>query len=93
MVKTLNKLRKIAKKIEQVLKTFPGARDVNANREVMITSLPIRYRHAELASFGLTRLQKPQSKSAKRCTAKLLTLSIKEQGQYDLVVRLGSNAA
>ena len=50
----LNKLRSIAKEIEQVLKTLPGTRDVNANREVMITSLPIRYRHGELSSFGLT---------------------------------------
>ena len=34
--------------------SLPGARDVNANREVMITSLPIRYRHAELAAAGLS---------------------------------------
>ena len=50
----LSKLRKVAKQIEVALKELPGARDVNANREVMITSLPIRYRHAELAAFGLS---------------------------------------
>ena len=52
----LEKLRKIAKEIEVALKNDLGksVRDVNANREVMITSLPISYRHHELASFGLS---------------------------------------
>ncbi len=50
----LDKLRATAKEIEGVLRSVPGTRDVNANREVMITSLPIRYRHADLAAAGLT---------------------------------------
>jgi len=50
----LSKLRKIAKEIEAELKKLPGTRDVAANREVLITSLPIRYRSAELQRFGLT---------------------------------------
>ncbi|MEO0508361.1 MAG: efflux RND transporter permease subunit [Verrucomicrobiota bacterium] len=53
----LARLRIIAKEIEGVLKSTPGARDVAANREVMIQSLPIEYRPAELAAYGLT----PQS--------------------------------
>ncbi|MEZ5979710.1 MAG: efflux RND transporter permease subunit [Planctomycetota bacterium] len=37
-----------------MLRSVPGARDVNANREVLITTLPIRYRHADLAAAGLS---------------------------------------
>lgn len=50
----LNTLRKIAQEIEVKLKALPGARDVAANREVMIATLPIRYRHDDLARWGLT---------------------------------------
>jgi Cu/Ag efflux pump CusA len=47
-------LRRLAREIESELKAIPGTRDVNANREVMVTSLPIRYRHADLAAAGLS---------------------------------------
>lgn len=47
-------LRQLAKQIENELKAIPGARDVTANREVLITSVPIRYRHQDLAAAGLT---------------------------------------
>lgn len=50
----LDKLRAIAREIEAVLKPLPGARDVAANREVMIQSLPVEYRPRELAAYGLT---------------------------------------
>lgn len=50
----LSRLRSIAKEIEGELRAMPGTRDVNANREVLITSLPIRYRHADLAAAGLS---------------------------------------
>jgi CzcA family heavy metal efflux pump len=50
----LDVLRTIAKEIESVLKLLPGARDVAANREVMIQSLPVEYQPAELAAYGLT---------------------------------------
>ncbi len=50
----LAKLRNIAKEIESSLKQIPGARDVAANREVTVMSLPIRYRHQDLAAAGLT---------------------------------------
>lgn len=50
----LKVLRKIAKDIEAAIEPLPGTRDVAANREVMITTLPIRYRHDELARWGLT---------------------------------------
>ncbi|HEX6812156.1 MAG TPA: efflux RND transporter permease subunit [Planctomycetota bacterium] len=47
-------LRGLAKRIEAELLAIPGTRDVAANREVMITSLPVRYRLRELAAAGLT---------------------------------------
>ena len=50
----LEKLRVIAKEIEVVLKPLQGARDVAANREVMIQSLPITYRPSDLAAYGIT---------------------------------------
>ncbi|MFT5470772.1 MAG: Cu/Ag efflux pump CusA, partial [Verrucomicrobiales bacterium] len=37
-----------------------GARDVAASREVMIQSLPVRYRPEDLAAFGLTPLSAAQ---------------------------------
>lgn len=50
----LDQLRTIAKEIEAVLEPLPGTRDVAANREVMIQSLPVEYRPRELAAYGLT---------------------------------------
>lgn len=47
-------LRQLAREIEATLKEIPGTRDVAANREVMIQSLPIRYRAQDLAAAGLT---------------------------------------
>jgi HME family heavy-metal exporter len=50
----LDVLRGIAREIEAELRGLPGARDVAANREVMIQSLPIEYRPQDLSAFGLT---------------------------------------
>ncbi|MEY4119249.1 MAG: hypothetical protein RLZZ116_2577 [Planctomycetota bacterium] len=50
----LDVLRDVAKEVEAALKSVPGTRDVNANREVLVTSLPIRYRAQDLAAVGLT---------------------------------------
>ncbi|MBX7246642.1 MAG: efflux RND transporter permease subunit [Candidatus Sumerlaeaceae bacterium] len=50
----LSKLRALARKIEGELKNLPGTRDVAANREVMIDSVPVSYRAADLALWGLT---------------------------------------
>ena len=83
----LNILRTVAKEIERVLETLPGARDVNANREVMITSLPIRYRHAELAAFGLSPAEAAEQVREAMYGEVVDTVN---QGtrQYNLVVRL-----
>ncbi|MBZ0172378.1 MAG: efflux RND transporter permease subunit, partial [Phycisphaerales bacterium] len=83
----LAELRALAKEIEAELNRLPGARDVNANREVMITSLPIRYRHAELAAVGLS-----PADAAEQVREALYgeTVDTVNQGlrRYDLVVRL-----
>ncbi len=47
-------LRRLAKRIETELRAIPGTSDITANREIMVTSLPIRYRAPDLAAAGLT---------------------------------------
>ena len=47
-------LRNIAREVEAKLKAMPGTRDVAGNREALIQTLPIRYRHDDLRRFGLT---------------------------------------
>ncbi len=49
----LDTLRKLAGEVEAAVKTVPGTRDVVGNREAMIVSLPVRYRHDDLRRFGL----------------------------------------
>jgi CzcA family heavy metal efflux pump len=83
----LHVLRAIAKEIEGALETLPGARDVAANREVMIQSLPIEYQPAELAAYGLT----PQS-AAEQVRNAIYGVVVSEVNEgvrrYSLVVRL-----
>ena len=80
-------LRDIAKQIEAELQSLPGARDVNANREVLITSLPIRYRHGDLANAGLRPAD--AAEQVRRAVYGEVVDTV-NQGvrQYDLVVRL-----
>lgn len=49
----LERIRAAAKEVEVALKAMPGTRDVAANREIQVESLPIRFRHADLARAGL----------------------------------------
>jgi HME family heavy-metal exporter len=83
----LDVLRGIAKDVEGVLKPLPGTRDVAANREVMITSLPIRYRAQDLAAVGLT-----PAMAAEQVQDALYGRTVAEINQgvrrYELVVRL-----
>lgn len=83
----LARLRQLAKQIEAALRAIPGTRDVAANREVMIQSLPIRYRAEDLAAAGLTpAMVASQVKDA------LYGEVVAEVNQgvrrYDIVVRL-----
>ena len=83
----LGELRRIAKDIEGELKALPGATDVNANREIHITSMPIRYRRADLAAVGLS----PADAAAQvRQSLHGETVASVADGirRYDLVVRL-----
>jgi len=83
----LDALRRTAKKIETELRTIPGAREVNANREVMITSLPIRYRHPELAAAGLSPADAAQQ-VREAIYGEVVDRINQGVRQYDLVVRL-----
>lgn len=86
----LGVLRRVASAIESELLAIPGTRDVAANREVMITSLPIRYRAQDLAAAGLT----PAS-AAEQVQQALYgeTVAAVNQGvrRYDIVVRLDAS--
>ncbi len=83
-------LRRLAKQIESELKSIPGARDVTANREVLITSLPINYRHADLAAAGLS-----PADAAEQVQTALYGELVAEVHQgvrrYGLVVRLAAD--
>ena len=83
----LGVLRRVARDIEGELRALPGARDVNANREVMITSLPIRYRHLELAAAGLTPADAALQVRAAIDGEHVTTVNDGPR-QYDMVVRL-----
>jgi len=82
-------LRRLAKQIEGELKSIPGARDVTANREVLITSLPINYRHPDLAAAGLS-----PADAAEQVQTALYGEVVAEVNQgvrrFDLVVRLAA---
>jgi len=86
----LDALRRVAKEVEVVLRATPGTRDIAANREVMITSLPIRYRPQDLAAAGLS----PAS-AAQQVQQALYGESVAEVNQglrrYELVVRLAES--
>ncbi|MBX3373675.1 MAG: efflux RND transporter permease subunit [Phycisphaeraceae bacterium] len=80
-------LRRLAQEIEAGLQGLPGTRDVAANREVLVTTLPIRYRAADLAASGLT----PAMAAAQvQIAIAGETAARVNQGvrQYDIVVRL-----
>ncbi len=83
----LERLRDIARSIEAELRLMPGTRDIIANREAMVESLPIRYRGEDLARWGLTR-----ASAAAQVETALNGLHVAEVNdgvrRYDIVVRL-----
>jgi CzcA family heavy metal efflux pump len=83
----LSTLRAIASQIEEELSDLPGARDVKANREVMIHSLPIEYRPTDLAAYGLT-----PSSAAQQVRSAIYGIKVSEVNdgnkRYGLTVRL-----
>lgn len=86
----LDVLRRLAKEIEGELRAIPGTRDVAANREVMITSLPIRYRPRDLAAAGLS-----PGAAAEQVQQALYGETIAEINQgvrrYEMIVRLAES--
>ncbi|MDZ4860378.1 MAG: efflux RND transporter permease subunit [Candidatus Hydrogenedentes bacterium] len=83
----LDTLRQIAKEIESALQDVPGARDILANREAVVESLPIRYRHEDLRRWGLT----PAGAAAQVETAfNGVTVASVNEGvrRYEIIVRL-----
>jgi HME family heavy-metal exporter len=83
----LDGLRQVAREIAVELERLPGARDVNANREVMVTSLPIRYRRQELASVGLSPADAAEQVREAMYGEVVDTVN-EGVRRYDLVVRL-----
>ena len=73
-------------------KQLPGTRDVAGNREALVTSLPIRYRHEDLRRFGLT-----PAGAAEQVQAALFGEMVAEVNEgvrrYDIVVRLDPESA
>lgn len=86
----LSVLRKIASEIESELKTVPGARDVNAQREVMINTLPVRYRPADLARWGLTPVSAAQQVKM-AVFGEAVSLVNEGVRVFDIVVRLAAD--
>ncbi len=83
----LSKLRQAAREVEQALRSIPGTRDVNGNREATVISLPIRYRHEDLARYGLTPGQ--AANQVKQALAGEVVAEVNDGfRRYDLVVRL-----
>lgn len=80
-------LRRVAREVEAELKKLPGTRDVTGNREAMVTTLPIRYRHDDLRRYGLT-----PAGAARQVTVALSGEVVAEVNdgvrRYDIVVRL-----
>lgn len=83
----LDQLRAVVQEIEGGMKSVPGARDVVANREIMIETLPVRYRHDDLARAGLTPAD--AAEQVEQALAGVHVASV-NQGirRYDLTVRL-----
>ena len=83
----LRRLRSIAQEVEAAIEPLQGTRDVAANREIMITSLPIRYRHQDLARWGLT-----PTDAAEQVSGAIFgeTVAAVNDGvnRFDIVVRL-----
>ncbi|MBI1321117.1 MAG: CusA/CzcA family heavy metal efflux RND transporter [Candidatus Hydrogenedens sp.] len=80
-------LRQIAREVESALQDVPGARDILANREAMVESLPIRYRHEDLKRWGLT----PASAASQvEAAFNGVTVASVNEGvrRYELIVRL-----
>ena len=80
-------LRRVAREVEAELKKLPGTRDVTGNREAMVTTLPIRYRHDDLRRYGMT-----PAGAAQQVTAAMFGETVAEVNEgvrrFAIIVRL-----
>ena len=83
----LDQLRAAAKEIEAALAKVPGTRDVIANREIMVETLPVRYRHDDLARAGISPADAAVQVEQALAGAHVATVNDGIR-RYDLVVRL-----
>lgn len=83
-------LRSVAKKVETALSAVPGARDVVANREVVIETLPINFRQRDLARYGLSAAE--AGRQVKRSVFGE-RIAVVNQGvqRFDMVLRLAED--
>jgi HME family heavy-metal exporter len=80
-------LRRVAKEVESAMAQIPGARDVAANREVLVRALPIRYDRVALGRYGLTPAAAAEQVS--EALGGAVTGQVRDGLRvYDLVVRL-----
>lgn len=86
----LSVLRTIAAEIEGELRSLPGARDVAANREVMIQTLPVNYRSHDLAAYGLTNADAAEQVRNAIHGATVAQINDGPR-RYDLTVRLAEH--
>jgi HME family heavy-metal exporter len=83
----MDQLRTYAKDIETKLKKVNGARDVVANREITITTIPVLFRRNDLAQWGITMQSANEQVSAGFYG--LVTDTVQDGiRQYQVVVRL-----
>ena len=86
----LDQLRAAAKDIEGALASVPGTRDVIANREILVETLPVRYRHDDLARAGISPADAATQVEQAFSGAHVATVNDGIR-RYDLVVRLHSD--
>ncbi|MBW7947630.1 MAG: efflux RND transporter permease subunit, partial [Sphingomonadaceae bacterium] len=87
----LDTLRAIAKEVETALEDVPGARDILANREAVVESLPIRYRPEDLKRWGL----RPADAAGQvEAAFNGVTVASVNEGvrRYEIIVRLHPDA-
>ena len=83
----LDKLRAAAKEISAALATVPGTRDVVANREILVETLPVRYRHDDLARAGISPAA--AAVQVEQALAGVHVATVNDGiRRYDMVVRL-----
>lgn len=80
-------LRSVVKEVEALVKTVPGASDVNANREVLVQTIAIKYRNEDLIRWGMTRKSAAEQVSA-AFNGKVVSTINQGIKRYDLLVRL-----